>query len=108
MYVAKRTSETTFDVLGIAETNTSIYRNKSIVRISWVNQNGELERYEKSTPMSLSRGSYLRLKGDHLSGTGDKRKCVAVLLVPFETAAQTKTIDGKTAKLLPVSFNPVV
>lgn len=104
MNIAKRTSETNFDVLEMGETQTSIYRTPTLVRISWVNENGQLQKYEKSNPMSLSRGSLLRSSGNHLSGTGDERKKVAVLLVPFSTDAQTKIIDGKTAKLLPVSF----
>ena len=104
MNIAKRTGETTFDVLGISETQTSIYRTPSLVRISWITTDGQLERYEKSTPTSLSQGSYLRSSGNHLSGTGDERKKIAILLVPFTTDAPTKIIDGKTAKLLPVSF----
>ena len=100
--IAKRTSSSTFDVLGVSETQTSIYRNKSLVRVSYVNSNGQLEKYEKLTPMTLSQGSLLQSSGNHLSGTGDKRKCMAVLLVPFDTDAQTKVIDGKTASKLQV------
>ena len=102
MLIAKRVG-TNFDVLGVEETSASISRNKDSIQLSWINEAGQLERYKKLSPMTLSSGSLLRLSESYLIGTGDKESAVAILLsdVPPATA-QTKTINGKTAYLVPV------
>ena len=102
MLIAKKTANS-FDVLGVEETSASISRTKDSVQISWINQAGQLERYKKVSPMTLKSGSLLRLSESYLIGTGDKQSAVAILLsdVPPATA-ETKTINGKTAYLVPV------
>lgn len=101
MIIAKRTG-TNFDVLGIEETASSISRNKDAIQISWVNESGQLERYKKTTPQTLTLGSHLCLSQSYLKGTGDKNSAVAILLSDFNSNAETKIINGKTAYLLPI------
>ena len=104
MQIAQKTSETTFDVIGIQETQASVVRNKTLIRLSFVNEHGQLERYTKSTTQTLNKGSLLTSSDSHLKGTGDRKNATAILLVPFDTDAETKLIDGKVAKYLPVSL----
>ena len=101
MLIAKRVG-TNFDVLGVEETSASILRNKDSIQLSWINEAGQLERYRKISPMTLTSGSLLRLSGSCLMATGDKSSAVAMLLGDVNESAQTKVIDGKTAYLLPV------
>ena len=101
MLIAKRTRNN-FDVLGVGETSASISRTKEKVQISWVNEAGQLERYKKVSPMTLTSGSSLRLSQSYLIGTGDKESAVAILLSDVPSATETKTIDGKTAYLVPI------
>ena len=91
-----------FDILGIEETSASISRNKSSIQLSWINEAGQLERFKKTSPMTLASGSFLRLSASCLMGTGDRFSAVAILLGDINESTQTKIIDGKTAYLLPV------
>lgn len=108
MIIAKRVGLNSFDVLGMDETSASISRTSQSVQITWINAQGQLERYKKITPVTLTAGTLLTLNGSTLKGTGDKNSSVAVLLADWETPAKTKqiTIANKTytAKLLPVKL----
>ena len=108
MIIAKRVG-TSFDVLGMDETSASISRTRDSVQITWVNAEGQLERYKKTKSATLTAGTLLAHgTGGTFKGTGDKRSSVAVLLTDWDTPAKTKqfTIGSKTytAKLLPVKL----
>lgn len=104
MLIAKKTAMA-FDVIGVEETMASISRDKTSIQLSWINELGELERYKKISLKTLASGSLLRYSESFLIGTGDRKSAVAILLANLDDemdTAETKTIDGKTAYLLPV------
>ena len=111
MRVALKTTSTTFDVLGLEETNTSLVRNANHVRISFLNEEGKLEQFIKDDTATTEIGSLLVSRDEYLLPTDDRQastKTVAKLLAPMNQAIQTKqvTIDGTvyTARLLPVQI----
>ena len=99
-----------FDLIDIPETNTSMVRDQGQVRLTWNNENGQLEQLVKSEAAVTGIGSLLVSKGNCLLPTGDRQsnRTVAKLLAPPEQAVKTKqvVIDGTTytAMLLPVQL----
>jgi hypothetical protein len=110
MQVAKRIAGG-FDLLGTdSETNTSLVRNKDLVRISW-NSCG-LVQLVKNEAATAEIGTLLVAQGEFLMPTGDRQstRTVGRLLAPKEAAAETKTVtlsDGstRTAYLLPIQVS---
>ena len=109
MQVAERTV-TGFDILGFEETETSMIRNETLVRLSWKNEENQLVQLVKAVPMEPTIGTLLISRGNCLLPTGDRRstRTVAKLLAAPDAATQEKsvTIGGTTyiAKLLPVQL----
>ena len=109
MQVAKRIANG-FDLLDTEnESNTSLVRNKTQVRISW-NSSG-LIQLVKNEAATAEIGTLLVAHGEFLAPTGDRQstRTVGRLLAPKEAAAETKEVqlpDGstKTAYLLPVQI----
>lgn len=109
MRAAEKLTPSTFDVLGLEETSSSLVRNTDNVRISFLNEEGKLEQFIKNDVSTTDIGSLLVSRDKYLLPTGDRRpstKTVAKLLAPMAEAIQVKqvTIDGTvyTARLLPV------
>ena len=99
-----------FDILDVAETNTSIVRNPSLVRLSYNDASGRLIQLVKNHQAVTDIGTLLVSHGDCLLPTGDKQssRTAGKLLAPFASAVETKnvTIGGRsyTASLLPVQL----
>ena len=109
MLIAQITN-TGFDILDVAETNTSIIRNQNMVRLSYSDENGQLVQLVKADVASTDIGTLLVSEGNCLLPTGDKqsKRTCAKLLAPLASAIETKqvTIGAKqyTAHLLPIQL----
>ena len=109
MYVAQLTANG-FDILNVAETDTSIVRQSNFVRLSWKDEENRLVQLVKNLQATAAIGTLLVARGSYLLPTGDTQSNVTVakLLAPMSAATDTKqvTIDGVTytAKLLPVQI----
>ena len=109
MRVGLRT-ESGFDLLELDETATSLVRNQSQVRLSFTNENWNLEQFVKEEDAVTGIGTLLVSKGDCLLPTGDRQsaRTVGKLLAAAANAVKTKivVIDGTTytARLLPVQL----
>ena len=109
MLVAQVTNDG-FDILNVAETNTSIVRQQNLVRLSWKDEENRLIQLVKNAPASVQIGTLLVARGNALVPTGDSHnnRTVAKLLAPYSSSTETKqvTIGGVTytAHLLPVQI----
>ena len=104
MLVAQKT-ENGFDILNRDDTNTSIVRNSSEVRISWT-ENGVLYQLKKQIPATLAVGTALKTRGDCFIPTGDNTDAIARLVSLEVVRSKQVTIDNKTytAKLMAVQL----
>ena len=99
-----------FDILNVAETNTSLTRNENMVRLAWKDEENRLIQLVKQTSSTPGIGTLLRAHESTLMPTGDMQSTVTVakLLAPMTPNDETKqiTIDGVTytAHLLPVQI----
>lgn len=103
MLVAQITP-TGFDILDVADTNTSIVRGPNVVRLSY-SANGQLIQLVKNDQATTDIGTLLVAHGHCLMPTGDKQshRTVAKLLASNATETKQVSIDGRqfTASLLP-------
>ena len=101
----------TFDILNIEETDTSLVRDPTTVRLSY-KHDGKLIQYVKvlSQPHVTSKGSLLVSKHGVLMSTGDRinQRVVGKLLADVSQAQESKQVQiglvNKTAYLLPVQL----
>ena len=96
----------TFDIHGIAETNVSLVRNKTTIRLTYKDEQNRLVSFVKSTEHSPKAGDLLVVKNGVLIPIRDRQSTVTVakLLADFNASTQTKIINNKTAHLLPVKM----
>lgn len=96
----------TFDIHGIAETNVSLVRNKSTIRLTYKDEQNRLISFVKSDEHLPKSGDLLVVKNGVLMPIRDRHSTVTVakLLADFNTSTQTKIINNKTAHLLPVQI----
>ena len=100
-----------FDILNLEETQSSLFRSPTMVRLSYKDENNKLIQYVKTTPsITAATGDYLVAYNGLLMPTADRQsvKTVAKLLASPSTATQSKTVQigliNHTALLLPVQL----
>jgi len=109
MEVALKTANG-FDILGQAETETSMIRSKVKVRLSWKDEENRLVQLVKETVMEPDIGTLLVSHGNCFLPTGDRQssRTIARLLAPLSAAVHEKQVTigstTYTAKLLPVQI----
>ena len=111
MIVADLVSHNSFDVANLEETQSSIYRSKEMVWLSYKDEDNRLVQYVKtSAPLSMSAGDLLVTIDDVLMPTHDRKsqRTVAKLLANGGESVEEKQITigltNYTAKLLPVQL----
>ena len=105
MQVGKFTSDSTFDILGMEETNSSLVRNSTTVRFTYKDSNNNLIKYEKVGACEIEQGDYLIVEGNVLLPTKTyTRKSVAQVVARPDSTTTTKTIGDVEAFLIPIRF----
>ena len=94
MLVAQKT-DNGFDILNRNDTNTSILRDASHVRISWT-ENGVLYQLRKNTPVTLGVGTLLTTRGNCFVPTGDAHVATAKLVSTQVVRQKQVTVNGQT------------
>ena len=111
MIIGKLIGHNSFDILDLEETQSSLYRSPSMVRLSYKNENNQLIQYTKVSDLHVPRkGDLLTTFHGLLLPTRDRPniRTVAKLLADGANAVETKTITigvtTYTLKLLPVEI----
>ena len=111
MIIGNLISHNSFDILDLEETQSSLYRSPTMVRLSYKDEENRLIQYVKTSPAQvMQRGDLLVAYDNVLMPTADRksRVTVAKLLADGDNATETKNIQigftNHTAKLLPVEI----
>ena len=111
MIIGKLVNHNSFDILDLEETQSSLYRSPTIVRLSYKDEENRLIQYTKvSEPHVPRKGDLLTTFHGLLLPTRDRpnTRTVAKLLANGEDAVETKAVTigvtTYTAKLLPVEI----
>ena len=104
-------NDNTFDILGVDETESSISRSPTYVRLTYKDEQNRLITFEKIQPALTTKGSLLCVgQNGTLIPTMDRLSLstVARLVAHPDSATETKNIQigllNKTLYLLPVEM----
>ena len=111
MIIGNLIGHNSFDVIDLMETQSSIYRSNSMVRLSYKDEDNRLVQFVKTSPqLSMSKGDLLVTYDDVLMPTHDRKsqRTVAKLLANGDQSVETKQVTigvtNYTAKLMPVEL----
>ena len=111
MIIGKIIGHNSFDILDLEETQSSLYRSPTMVRLSYKDEENRLIQYTKISEANVpKRGDLLTTFHGLLLPTRDRlnTRTVAKLLANAEDAVETKAVTigvtTCTAKLLPVEI----